>query len=158
MKSNYLISFFFVIIASASAAAQDDDMKPYPAAEEGFVRMVFSVPEATNESDRKVEIMIGKTMMVDCNRTWFGGDLERRIAQGWGYSYFVLAKVQGPASTMMACPPEEDKTEAFVQVRGQGYLQPYNSKLPVVTYVPEGFSVHYRIWAAGEDIGNAEAR
>mgnify|MGYP002064206180 FL=1 len=120
--------------------------------------MVFSVPEATNESERKVEIMIGKTMMVDCNRTWFGGDLERRIAQGWGYSYFVLTKVQGPASTMMACPPEEDKIEAFVKVRGQGYLQPYNSKLPVVTYVPEGFSVHYRVWAAGEDIGNAEAR
>jgi ecotin len=84
--------------------------------------------------------------------------LERRVAEGCGYPYFVLPKVGGPASTMMACPPGEEKTEAFVQVRGRGFIQPYNSKLSIVTYVPEGFSVRYRIWAAGDDIGDAETR
>jgi ecotin len=59
---------------------------------------------------------------------------------------------------MMACPPDEKETEAFVQVRGDGYLQPYNSKLPTVTYVPEGFSVRYRIWSAGAEIAHAEVR
>ena len=66
--------------------------------------------------------MVGKTMMVDCNPSRFGGDLERRIAEGWGYSYFVLTKVKGPASTMKACPPGEEKTAAFVQVGGQGFI------------------------------------
>jgi ecotin len=32
---------------------------------------------------------------------------------------------------------------------GQGFLQRYDSELPVVTYVPEGFEVRYRIWTAG---------
>lgn len=154
--------FFFVVLAAltanASAGGQQDELEPYPAAEPGFVRMVFYLPEAANESDHKVEIIVGKTMMVDCNRHGFGGDLARGIAEGWGYSYFVLADVQGPRSTMMACPPGEQKIEAFVKVQGEGYIQPYNSKLPVVTYVPEGFSVRYRIWEAQEAIGDAEAR
>ena len=84
------------------------------------------------------------------------GGLERRVAEGWGYPYFVLAAVAGPASTMMACPPGEEKVEAFVSVRGAGFLQRYNSKLPVVVYVPEGFEVRYRIWSAGDEIGRAE--
>jgi ecotin len=133
-------------------------MKPYPEAEEGFVRTVFHLPEVANEADRKVEILVGKSIAVDCNRSWFGGDLERRTVQGWGYSYYTLARVQGPMSTMMACPPGEAEREAFVSVKGEGYLQSYNSRLPVVTYVPEGFSVRYRIWTAAGDVGYAEAR
>lgn len=45
-----------------------------------------------------------------------------------------------------------------MQVRGDGYLQPYNSKLPTVTNVPEGVSVRYRVGGAGDEITNAEAR
>ena len=134
------------------------EMKPYPAADAGFVRTAFRLPAMDNEADLRVEIIVGRMLTVDCNRAWFGGDLERRVAKGWGYSYFVLPKAAGPAATMMACPPGEERSEAFVQVRGEGFVQPYNSKLPVVTYVPEGFSVRYRIWAAGTEIGRAEIR
>ncbi len=43
-------------------------------------------------------------------------------------------------------------------VRGEGFLLRYNSKLPVVVYVPEGFEVRYRIWQAGEKVIRAERR
>jgi len=158
MRTAYLFPLLAAMVSNVPAAGGADEMTPYPAADAGFVRTVFRVPEVANESDRQVEIIVGRTLMVDCNRTWFGGDLERRVAEGWGYPYFVLARVVGPASTRMACPPGEEPTEGFVQVRGEGYLQPYNSRLPVVTYVPEGFSVRYRIWAAGDDVGLAETR
>ena len=159
MRTAYLLPLLATtMVSNVSAAGGSDEMKPYPAADMGFVRMVFRLPEVGSEADRKVEIIVGKKLMVDCNRTRFGGNLERRVAEGWGYPYFVLPKVGGPAATMMACPPGEEKTEGFVQVRGKGYIQPYNSKLPIVTYVPEGFSVRYRIWAAGDDTGYAEAR
>lgn len=136
----------------ADGAQHSDDLKPYPAPQEGFVRTVFRVPEVADEADRMVEILVGKNLLVDCNRTWFGGNLEERVVQGWGYPYFVLENVGPRASTMMACPPDEEKTEAFVSVRGDGFLVRYNSKLPVVTYVPEGFEVRYRIWTAGDDV------
>ena len=159
MRSAYLFPLLAAaMVSNLPAAGGADKMTPYPAADAGFVRMVFRVPEVENEADRKVEIIVGKTLTVDCNRTWFGGDLERRVAEGWGYPYFVLPAVGGPASTRMVCPPGEQKAEAFVQVRGGGYLQPYNSRLPIVTYIPEGFSVRYRIWAVSDGIGHAEAR
>lgn len=158
MKPPFLLPLLAAMASNPSAGEFAEAMKPYPVADEGFVRTVFRIPEIENEVDRKVEVIVGKTLMVDCNRVWFSGELERRVAKGWGYPYFVLSEVGGPASTMMACPPEQDQTEAFVQVQGGGFVQRYNSKLPVVTYVPEGFSVRYRIWVADDDIGYAEIR
>jgi len=132
------------------------DIKPYPAPEKGYQRWVFRVPPAASEEDRKVQIVVGKMLSVDCNRTWFGGDLEQKTVKGWGYAYYRLEKAHGPASTRMACPPGQASTEAFVSVRGGGFLQRYNSKLPVVVYVPEGFEVRYRVWAPEANMQNAQ--
>ncbi len=148
-----LASILFLVIAVGD---ETTNMKPYPAAEEGFERMVFRVPAVEDESARKVEIIVGKILSVDCNRTSFGGVLEKRVAEGWGYPYYVLEKVGGPMSTRMACPPGTENTDEFITVNGDGFLQRYNSKLPMVVYVPKGFAVRYRIWAAQEDIGHAE--
>jgi len=144
-----------LLLPATIVCGDGNDMKPYPDAEEGFERMVFRVPSVENEADRKVEIVVGKTLPIDCNQQWYGGTLEERVAEGWGYPYFVLEKVGGPASTMMACPPGEEKRKAFVSVRGEGFLKRYNSRLPFVVFVPEGFEVRYRIWAAGEEMGRA---
>ena len=149
----FLASIFFLAVAVAD---ETTNMKPYPAAEQGFERMVFRVPAEEDESAHKVEIIVGKILSVDCNRTSFGGVLERRVAEGWGYPYYVLEKVGGPMSTLMACPPGMENTDEFITVNGDGFLQRYNSKLPMVVYVPEGFEVRYRIWAAQQDIGQAE--
>lgn len=147
-----------ILLFACLALAEDAlrNMSPYPAAESGLERMVFRLPELQDESSHKVEILIGQIRTVDCNTTWFNGNLDTRVAEGWGYPYYVLPKAVGPASTMMACPPDSVAKEAFVPVRGEGFLQRYNSKLPVVTYVPQGFQVRYRIWTAGEEQGPAE--
>jgi len=153
MRSILVTTLIWSCLAVAGGA--DVDLQPYPAVQDGFVRMVFRVPVIDDESARKVEIIVGKTLSVDCNRTSFGGSLERRVVEGWGYPYFVLEKIGGPMSTMMACPPTHENTDEFVTVVGDGFLQRYNSKLPMVIYVPEGFEVRYRIWAAQDDIGRA---
>jgi ecotin len=156
MKPILLVAVLGAFLSPGAVAAEKDyGMKPYPPPKEGFQRLVFQVPPVENEDERKVEIMVGKTMEVDCNRVLIGGDLEQRTAEGWGFSYFVLEAPGPPASTLMACPPGTQKRQAFVQVRGEGFLQRYNSKLPVVVYVPDGFEVRYRVWSAGSEVGEA---
>lgn len=142
---------------SAIAGGDDTDLQPYPAAQDGLVRMVLRVPANDDESIRKVEIIVGKILSVDCNRTSFAGTLEHHVVEGWGYPYFVLDQVGGPMSTKMACPPAHENTDEFVKVVGDGFLRRYNSKLPMVVFVPEGFEVRYRIWTAQDDIGQARS-
>ena len=60
---------------------------------------------------------------------------------------YRLTEDAGPASTMMACP-EEEKQTTFVAVNLEDSSLRYNSKLPIVIYVPEGFVVRFRIWSA----------
>ena len=132
-----------------------EDLKPWPPAEAGYERMVFRLPVVDNENDHKLEIVIGQQRMIDCNLHHLSGNLETHSIDGWGYPLFRLDTVGVPISTMMACPPDMPQHNAFVAVRGNGFMQRYNSKLPVVVYVPAGFEVRYRIWSAGNDYGQA---
>ncbi len=141
-----------VLWACSSAMTQAEDLKAFPEAQTGFERHVIRLPELDNEDERKVELMPGKTIEVDCNRHWFGGDWSRESIPGWGYSYFLLAGISGPASTMMACPPDEPERMEFVRVQIPEPIVGYNSRLPLVVYAPSGVEVRYRIWSASEDI------
>jgi ecotin len=58
--------------------------------------------------------------------------------------------------TLMAVDPNAPKVDRFVTLGGKPYLIRYNSRLPVVVYVPEGAEVRYRIWSAGDEIKTME--
>ncbi|NBA96287.1 serine protease inhibitor ecotin [Pseudomonas sp. R5(2019)] len=143
-----------LLMGANAHAAGPKDIAPYPAPEAGFTRQIIHLPHQTDESAHKIEILAGKQLEVDCNRQRLGGTLEEKTLEGWGYPYYRLADVKGPASTLMACP-DNKKTKAFVPVVGDGFLLRYNSKLPVVVYVPEGVEVRYRVWSASERVGKA---
>lgn len=145
-------------LSCASVGADDKLMKPYPAPQEGYQRLVITLEPMPDESQYQIELLPGKVLEVDCNRVSMGGELVEKIAQGWGYSYHVLEKVGPPMSTKMMCPPGDKPRQAFVAVRSDNRLQRYNSKLPVVVYVPEGFDVRYRVWQAGEQRQDAAPR
>ena len=147
-----LFIFICILLFNTIAYCDSDRMKPYPAPELGInKRVVINLPPLDDEDVYKLEMIIGKTLKVDCNHHWFGGQLTEEVAKGWGYTYFVLKSVQGPASTLMACPPKMKEERAFVRVRGDGNLLRYNSKVPVVVYVPIDFEVHYRVWVADKE-------
>ena len=126
----------------------------FPQAKEGFERHVVEVPKSENDHDRRVELLIGKNMMVDCNHHSFHAEIKNVNLQGWGYSYLEVNNIQSGPTTMMACP--EPKTEKFISIRDG--LRRYNSRLPMVIYVPNGYEVRYRIWSASEDIKKAIQR
>lgn len=139
----------------AMTAQANEDLKPYAAAEEGYQRMVFRLPALEDESSSLVEILVGKTMEVDCNRVLMRGELEEHSVEGWGYPYYTARIAPHHATTLMACPPGAAKQEQFVAAAGDGFKVRYNSQLPVVVYAPQGYEVRYRIWRAGDAIERA---
>jgi ecotin len=147
--SRILFLIPLLLLAACAAAMPDPDLEPWPAAAVGETRFVIRLPALEDESGRRVELRIGKDLEVDCNRHWFGGKLERDVVAGWGYPMYRVAEIAGPAATMMACPGEPKRT-VFVAVNLDDPFVSYNSRLPVVVYVPEGFSVRYRVWSADD--------
>lgn len=133
-------------------ALAGEDLHPWPEAGAGEVRWVFEVPALEREQDFKVEIMVGKELEVDCNKRMIGGNLARETIQGWGYPLYRISQIGPAASTLMACPENEPLQIQFVAVQGDGFFQRYNSRLPYVVYVPEGYAVKYRVWVAGEEV------
>ena len=49
------------------------------------------------------------------------------------------------------------RADVIVALGGDGFMLRYNSKLPIVLYVPKGVEVRYRIWSASKQIKQATA-
>ncbi len=126
-------------------AKLEKDLKPFPPAEKGMVRHVIRLPEQPDESLLQVELIVGKTIKDDMvNHKVYCGKIEEVTIKGWGYTRYVVSDLGGILSTLIGgSGPLVDR---FVTLGGPPYLIRYNSRLPVVVYVPEGAEVRYRFW------------
>jgi ecotin len=120
----------------------------YPQAIEGFQRYIIELPKTEDDSNHKVELLIGKMMMVDCNQRFLSGSIKSKMVKGWGYPYIEVNNIQNGPSTMMMC--HEPKEKKYLSIKD--ILRRYNSRLPIVVYIPKGYEVQYRIWNAGDNI------
>jgi ecotin len=144
------ICLSLILVAAAGRAA--DNMKAFPPADEGMVRFVLQVPKHDDESAYRVELIVGKTVEVDeRNRYFFGGKIQTETIKGWGFLRYIVSKLGPMTGTLMAIDPNAPKVRRFVTLAGEPYLVRYNSRSPIVVYVPEGVEVRYRIWSAGPD-------
>jgi ecotin len=154
LKLNTTFGLIAAAFCSLAQAGKLEEVAPFPKAESGFTRQVIHLTPQSREGDFQVEILAGKTLTVDCNQQRLGGMLEEKNLEGWGYPFYRLETVIGPMSTLMACPDGKRKQE-FVPVVGDGFMLRYNSKLPIVVYVPKDVEVHYRIWSASSKVEKA---
>ena len=151
-----LAALALCLVSCTSVAV--DNMKAFPPADPGMVRYVIELPEQANEADWRVELLIGKTVKTDAaNRYFFAGTLETETIEGWGFDRHILRKLGPMAGTLMAVDPDVPQVERFITLAGEARLLRYNSRLPLVVYVPEGVEVRYRIWRAGDDVATARA-
>lgn len=130
-------------------AAEHSELKAFPPAKEGMERFVIVLQQRDRgeEENFQVEIIVGKEMLTDgVNRVRLGITIEPRPLPGWGYTYYELTGSAATVSTMMAPPPGAPMVTTFVT--GTPLLVRYNSRLPIVVYVPTGYEVRYRIWQA----------
>lgn len=125
------------------------DLRAFPAATQGQTRHVINLPAMQDENRAKIELIVGKTQQVDCNHHFYGGQLQERTAEGWGYNYYVLDNLGNGASTLLGCPSNASRT-AFVRSSSETIVR-YNSRLPLVVYTPSDVELRYRVWRAGEE-------
>lgn len=143
------IPFVLVLFLSASTVVGADNMKAFPEAEPGMVRHVLHLPVQRDESLFRVELVVGKTVRTDKqNRYFLGGKIEHENIAGWGFTRYVVNEIGPMAGTMMAVDPNAPKVDRFVTLGGEPFFIRYNSRLPVVVYIPEGAEVRYRLWSA----------
>lgn len=114
----------------------------FPKAKEGYKQVYIQLPIVKNENDLKVEFFVGAEKMLDCNNHFLMGKVTSQDLQGWGYNYYEVESNGETGGTLMACP-DQKKTKKFVSLQPE--IVRYNSKLPLVFYVPKDLEVRYRI-------------
>ena len=145
----YLVA---LIILQSLPVGAANNMKAFPPADKGMLRYVLQLPSHNNEGDFKVELIIGQTVEVDGNnRYFFAGTIESETIKGWGFTRYIVRELGPMAGTLMAVDPDTPKIKRFIGLRGEPFLIRYNSRLPVVVYVPEDVEVRYRIWTADSE-------
>lgn len=151
-----ILSMVMVGMAAFPANAKSEaerNLKAFPPAEAGMTRHVLMPPPHDQEDSLRVELKIGKMTKIDPeNRYFFGGNLQTVNIEGWGFTRYVLAEIGPMAGTLMAVSPYVPKAERFITLGGEPQLLRYNSRLPLVVYVPDGVEVRYRIWQAKPEV------
>ena len=158
MQRNWLAIAGVLTMSLVSLADADDKyLKAFPAAEDGKSRFVILLPHKERGVDNnfKVELFVGKEMMTDGVNTYrLGGKIEAKPLKGWGFTYYEVEKIGPAISTRKEVPPGTPTVKKFVAMPSTTI--PYNSRVPVVIYVPKGASVEYRLWRADEENANAK--
>lgn len=135
--------------AAESESEAERNLKAFPSPDEGMTRHVLILPPHDGEDSLRVELQIGKVVKTDPhNRHFFAGSLQAVNIEGWGFTRYVLSELGPMAGTLMAVDPDAPKVDRFITLGGETQLLRYNSRLPLVVYVPKGAEVRHRIWRA----------
>lgn len=157
MKMPAALALVLAAVVASTPARAADPLQAFPPPEPGMKRFVITVPKLADEDAARVELIVGKTVSVDeHNRYVFGGKLEKETIKGWGFDRHILRKLGPMAGTLMAVDPNAPRVERFVPLAGEAKLLRYNSRMPLVVYVPNDVEVLYRIWRADPTTAKAQ--
>ncbi len=148
-----------MLLGGSAAAIPRLDLSSYPKPVSGDRRWVIQLPGvlppksdpslSANPADWRVQLIVGQTVELDCNRQTFGGKLRpvKPAQQGAPLTYRVT-DVGALASTRMACPPDQPRRRAFVPMAGKAFVVPYNTSQPIVVDAPRPLELRWRLWRA----------
>lgn len=142
-----LLTFVMTIVIAMTGFSQNNDkidIKIFPTPKEGYKQVIIDLKANKNEDLIKLEIVVGKNAKVDkCNRHFLVGEIKSQNLEGYGYTFYNFTSDGAIASTKMGCMDNE-LVDKFVT--GQPQVIDYNSKVPVVIYVPNDMEVKFRFW------------
>ena len=125
-----------------------DNLKAFPQAKSDMKRFVIELDhkERNEEDNFRVELIIGKTTKVDgVNKYRLNATLAPKPLKGWGFTFYELSGNGLISSTRMAAPEGSTAVESFVT--GTPLMIRYNSRIPIVVYVPKDYDVRYKVWS-----------
>jgi ecotin len=153
--------------AGAAQAVPRLDLTPYPQPAGGERRWVIQLPGvlpptadpslSPNPADWRVELIVGRELMVDCNGPRLSGRIRRTALPGSGVPIHRVLDVGQPISTRMACPPDQPARPGFVALGRKPFVVPYNVSQPIVIYAPRDLQVRWRLWKAERQPRDAQA-
>jgi len=108
-KTTLVFSLLLAVSSLCAEPAKNENNKKdkyhmFLEAKAGQERYIVDVPKTDNDNDHKIELLIGKNLMVDCNYASLSAKIERKPLKGWGYHYLEVSDIQRGPTTMMACP------------------------------------------------------
>jgi ecotin len=132
-----VLFLWFSVTCLGQETASKRNLDEYPPAEKGQVRYVWHPPQLEQENDAKIELIVGKNVDTDgMNHYHFRGQIDTVPKSRSGYDGYV-AKSEGLIRTLMGIPPGTPRVNKFIGLGQSPTLIRYNSRLPVVVYVPK---------------------
>jgi ecotin len=134
------------------------DLAPYPApapAERRWVVQLPGIPPPSRDpglssdpADWRVELIVGRNALVDCNLHRFSGRIRSAPLPGGDRTVLRVEDVTPMASTRMACPPDQPQRRVFVPMGDEPFLVPFQVSQPIVLYAPAELELRWRLWRA----------
>ena len=118
-------------------------------------RFEVQLPKLTDEKDTKVEFFVGKIMPIDCNSHHLIGEIKTK--ENGTQAYYEFETKGDVISTLMGCIDYPLKDE-FVYAKS--IVLDYNSRLPILFKIPDGFQIKYKVLTASafQDAEEYDAR
>lgn len=148
--------FFLLIIINCSISYSQD--KPtYPAPQKGFKRVDLVLPKIENEKNYQVEVKFGmETPVIECADASFSFSKKNlKTEYGISYSerfpYYILINdiaeiIQARANGCNSKTSIRKKILSF-----QNIMIEYQSYYARPFYIPESWTLEYRIWKAPDN-------
>src|SRR5690606_1446886 len=124
----------------------------YPQPKEGFKRVDLIFPKIENSNNYKVEVRFGmETELYPCSKAGFSFRFDA-LVKGYGikderYPYYDLTTNQ--TEIFEGFMDDNCKKEKRVKrkiISDQSLLLEYNSYYPIPFYIPENYTLEYRLW------------
>lgn len=155
MKKNIYLTLLAVLSLTTTLA---QNTPTYPEPKEGFRRVDLIFPKIDDADQYKVEVRFGMQMeLYPCSKADFNFRSDA-LVKSFGikdgrFPYYDLTTNQAEVSERFMddnCKNEK-KVKRKIVSHNSLFLQ-YNSHYPIPFYIPEGYTLEYRLWHTDTDI------
>lgn len=157
-----ILTFTVIILNSIIVYSQQ---KPnYPEPEKGMKRVDLLMPKIENSNDFKIEIRFGMEMNVsECTEikdfSFNIKNLEKKFGiPPYRFPYYILPNdiTTEIVSQKINNNCDENKKVKKKVLSYQSLSEEYNSFFAIPYYIPENWTLEYRLWKVNSEYKNAE--